>query len=122
MQTLTKLKKPDLVAYIDKLEIENRNLKLKINFIEKAVKESDDYVTLESEKEELEVKNQELTEKLETLENKLEAKFSSILYQVQQLLSKLDGVAQSYSVLDNDIHFLKSEIEAQIIEFEKENV
>jgi uncharacterized protein YPO0396 len=120
MQTLTKLKKPDLLVYIDKLEIENTQLRLKLNSMELTVKQSDDYVTLESEKEELEIKNQELTDKLETLEAKIDAKYVSMLYQVKQLLSTLDGVAQPYSILDNDIHFLKSVIEVQIIEIEKD--
>jgi uncharacterized protein YPO0396 len=120
MQTLTKLKKPDLVAYIGKLELENSQLQSKVHSVATALKQSDDYVTLESEKEELEIKNQELTEKLETLEDKLDIKYGSMIYQVKELLSKLDGVVQPYSILDNDIHFLKSGIEAQIIEIEKD--
>ena len=120
MQTYTKLKKPDLLVYVDKLKIENTQLRLKLNSIELTVKQSDDYVTLESEKDELEEKNTELKDKLETLEDKLDEKYSFMLYQVKQLLAKLDGVAQPYSILDNDIHFLKSGIETKILEIEKD--
>lgn len=92
--------------------------------LEKHAKSNPFYLQLQQEKEELEDKleteKQELTEKLETLEDKLDSKYGSMLYQVKQLLSKLDGVAQPYSILDNDIHFLKSGIEAQIIEMEKD--
>jgi chromosome segregation ATPase len=103
---------------------QNQILKMDLKELEKHTKSNPFYIKLEQEKEKLEdrleTEKQDLSDKLDTLKERLGTKYGSMLHQVEQLLSKLDGVAQPYSILDNDIHFLKSEIEEQIVEIEKD--
>ena len=116
--------KVKLESALSSQRLHSQILQTQLNELEKHAKSNPFYLKLLQEKEELEDKleaeKQELTEKLNTLEDELDTKYGSMLYQIKQLLSKLDGVAQPYSILDNDIHFLKSAIESQILEIEKD--